>query len=243
MIDFERTHRIRRAICQALQQSQKSESQAAERNSQIVINSKREMVLLLSKWLLELKSASDISEEERREMQSLTRVSLGTWVQLQAAALQIAKDLKEAEGKEKEAVASLNKVAPYRTVTKVFAGADSKVQIKALQNNVWAAQKHCENLSAKLNQNVADRRTLGEAFFRDCLKHCDQLASTKSLGKEAGAILNRMSRETNALWVRHLKQHTEELDQIASLIAGLRESYKDQPVSSPQGNSYEFKER
>ena len=78
MLDFERTHRIRRVICQTLQQSQKSESQAAERNSQIIINSKREMLLLLSKWLLELNSASDISEEERREMQSLTRVSLGT---------------------------------------------------------------------------------------------------------------------------------------------------------------------
>ncbi len=59
------------------------------------------MLLLLSKWLSELKSASDISEAERREMQSLTRMPLGTWVQLQSVALQIAKDLKEAEGKEK----------------------------------------------------------------------------------------------------------------------------------------------
>lgn len=229
MIDFERTHRIRRAICQALQQSQKSESQAAERNSQVVINSKREMLLLLSKWLSELNSASDISEGERREIQSLTRMSLGTWVQLQSAAVQIAKDLKEAEGKEKEAIAALQRKAPFGTATRMFADSESRMQIKALQNNVWAAQRHCENLSAKLKQNVNDSRTLGEVFFHDCLKHCDKLSSTKALGKEAGAILNRMSKETNALWVRHLKQHTEELDQIAGLIAGLRESYKDKP--------------
>ena len=56
MLDFERNYRIRRAISQALQQSQKSESQVAERSRQIAIQSKQEMLLLLSKWLLELRN-------------------------------------------------------------------------------------------------------------------------------------------------------------------------------------------
>ncbi len=240
MLDFERNHRVRRAISQALQQSQKSESQAAERNRQIAIQCKREMLLLLSKWLLELNSASTISEGERQEIQSLTRVSLATWIQLQTAAVQIATDLNEAASKQKEAIAALQKKTPLGMITKMGADTESKMQIKALENNVAAAHRHCENLEARLRQNVEDRRTLGEVFFRDCLKHCDKLASTKAFGKEAGAILSRMSTETNALWVRQTKHHTEELDQLANLIAGLRESYKDDP---PQGNSYEFTER
>jgi len=233
MIDFERTHRMRRAICQALQQSQKSESQAAELSAKTAVNCKRELLLLLSKWLLELNSASPISEAERKEIQSLTRVSLGTWIHLQASAVQIAQELKEAEAKEKDAIAALQKKTPFGTATKMFADTDSKMHIKVLQNNVAAAQRHYNNVSAKFKQNVEDRRTLGEVFFRDCLKHCDELASTKALGREAGAILSRMSKETNALWVREVKQQAAELDQLAGFIASLRESYKDKSVSTP----------
>ena len=243
MLDFERNYRIRRAISQALQQSQKSESQAAERSKQIAVQCKQEILLLLSKWLLELNSASAISEAERQEIQSLTRVPLETWIQLQTASVQIAKDLKEAEEKEKEANAALQKKAPFGTATKMFADTESKMQIRDLQNAVAAAQKHYENTSARLKQNAADRRTLSEVFFRDCLKHRDKIASTKAFGKEAGAILSRLSKETNALWVRQTKQHINELDQLASLIAALRESYKEGPASPPDGNAYDLSER
>ena len=244
MLDFERNYRIRRAISQALRQSQKSESQAAERNGQIAIQCKREMLFLFSTWLLALNSASAVSEAERQEIQSLTRVPLGTWIQLQTAAAQIAKDLKEAEGKEKEANAALQKKAPFGTATKMFADTESKTQIKGLQNAVASAQKNCENTSARLRQNIVDRRTLGELFFRDCLKHYDKIASTKALGRETKAILSRLSKETNALWVRQTKQHAfEELDQLAALIAALRESYKDQSASLPEGNAYDLNER
>lgn len=243
MLDFERNYRIRRAISQALQQSQKSESQAADRNRQIAIQCKQEMLLLFSDWLLKLNSASAVSGAECQEIQSLTRVSLGMWIQLQTAAVQIAKDFQEAEGKEKEANAALQKKAPFGTATKMFADTESKQQIRELQNAVVSAQKHCENTSARLRQNAADRRTLSDLFFRDCLKHCDKIASTKAFGREAGSILSRLSNETNALWVRQTKQYLEELDQLANLIAALRESYKNQPASLPEGNAYHFYER
>ena len=189
MLDFECNYRIRRAISQALQQSQKSESQAAERSKKIAVQCKQEILLLFSKWLLELNSASAVSEAERQEIQSLTRVSLGTWIQLQTASVQIAKDLKEAEGKEKETIAALQKKAPFGTATKMFADTESKMQIRNLQNAVAAAQKHYENTSVRLKQNVTDRGTLSEIFFRDCLQKCDKIASTKAFGKEASAIL------------------------------------------------------
>ncbi len=243
MLDFERNYRIRRAISQALQQGQKSESQAAERSKQIAIQCKKDLLFLFSKWLLELNSLNAISEAERQEIQSLTRVSLEMWIQFQTAAVQTAKDLKEAEGKEKEANAALQKKAPFGTATKVFADTESKIEIKNLQSVVASAQKHCENTRARLRQNAADRETLSEAFFRDCLKHCDKIASTKAFGRGAGVILNHMSKETNALWVRQTKQHLEELDQLTNLITALRESYKDKPGSAPGGNTYDLSER
>lgn len=243
MLDFERNYRIRRAITQALQQSQKSESSAAERSRQLAIQCKREMLLLFSHWLLALNSINAVSEAERQEIQSLTRAPLGTWIQLQAAAGQIAKDLKEAEGREKEATAALQKKAPFGTATKMFADTESKTQIRGLQNAVVSAQKHCENTSARLKQNAADRRTLGKLFFQDCLKHCEKIASTKAFEREAGAILSCLSTETNALWVRQTKQHLEELDQLARLIAALRESYKNKSDAPPEGNVYDLHQR
>ena len=243
MLNFERNHRFRRAITQALQQSQKSESQAVERSRQIAIQCKREMLLLFSEWLLKLNSAHAVSEAERQEIQNLTRVSLGIWIQLQTAAVQIAKDLKEAEGKEKQAVAALQKKAPFGTATKMFADTESKMQIRDLQNAAASAQKHCENMSARLKQNGADRRTLAEAFFQDCLKQRDKITSTRAFGKEVGVILSRMTQETNALRVRQTKQHTEELNQLANLIAALRESYKDKLASPLEGNLYDLSER
>jgi hypothetical protein len=243
MIDFERNYRIRRAIFQALQQSQKSESQAAERSRQVAIQCKRDMLLLFSKWLLELNSASAVSDVERQEIQSLTRVSLDMWIQLQIVAVEISKGLKEAQGKEKEANAALQKKTPFGTATKLFADTESKMQIRDLQNSVASAQKYRENMEARLTQNAADRRTLGDAFLRDCLKQFDKIASTKAFGREAEAILSRISKETNALWVRQTRQHIEEFDQIAKLIAALRGSYKDGPASSPEGNRYDLSER
>ena len=242
MLDFERNYRIRRAISQALQQSQKLESQAAERNKQIVIQCKRELLLIFSNWLLKLDVASAVSEAERQEIQSMTRVPLGTWIDLQTAAMQIAKDLKEAENKEKEANAALQRKAPFGTATKIFADTESRMQIKNLQGAVASAQKNSENMSARLKQNVVDRQTLGEAFFRDCLKHCDKIAFTKEFGREAGTVLSRLSKETNELWVRQTKQHIEELDQLANLIAALRESYKNKPDFPLEGNAYDLSE-
>jgi len=87
-----------------------------------------------------------------------------------------------------------------------------------LENNVAAAQKHREDLSKQRGDNVKTRQALGEAFFRDCLRQWDKLALTRALGKETGVIRNRMTQETNALWMGHLKQQTEDLDQIAKLI-------------------------
>ena len=138
--------------------------------------------------------------------------------------------------KKKEANAALQKKAPFGTATKIFADTESKTQIRDLQNAVASAEKHCEKTFARLKQNEADRRTLSELFFRDCLNHCDKIASTKAFEREAGTILNRLSKETNALWVGQTKQHLSELDQLAALIATLRASYEDQPG----GNTYEF---
>lgn len=259
MIDFERTHRLRRAICQALQQGQKLESHITERSEQIAVAGKRDLLLLLSNWLLELNPASATSEAKFRELQSLTQASFEGWIHLQAAAVQNEKDLREAEDKLREAEGAFKKKAPFGAATKLLAGAESKSQIRALDSNRETARRHRESLSRAIEVNVKNRQTLAEIFFRDCLKQREKLATTQALGKEAGAILDRMNQETNAIWVGHLKQQTEEIDRVAKHIEGLRECYKDAPVSPPQphktsslqeqsevhlgqGNSYDFTE-
>jgi len=260
MIDFERTYRHRRVISQALQQSQKSESHAAELSAKVAVDCKRDLLIFLSAWLLGLNPANALTGAEREEIQSLTQMPLDRWIQLQANAVQNQKDLTEAGSRGKEAIA-LRYKAPFGAVTKVFADAESRRQIKVLQDNVAAAQKHQASVSEAARKNVAERQRLGEMFFRDCLRQPDKLASTQALGKETGLIVNRMTERTNALWVGHRKQQAGELDQIAKLLEDLRDSYKDVPpprVAPPpriapspqeqsdvqigQGNSYDFTE-
>ena len=260
MIDFERTYRHRRAIYLALQQSQKSESLAAQQSAKIAVNCKRELLIYLSAWLLELSSVNALTAAERTEIQSLTQMPLEKWVPLQLEAIQFEKDLKGAVGREKEAISLLDKAAPYRAATKMFAGAESKSQIKSLQNDVAAAQKRRENHSKAVDANVKKRQEFGEAFFRDCLRQWDKLASTQALGKEAGAILNRMTQGTNAIWAGHLKQQAECNDLIGKVFQNLDESYKQTPTTLlpqyvapapqeqsdadiPQGNLYDLKEK
>ena len=258
MIDFKHTHGLRRTIYQALQQGQKSESHAAERNEQIAVTGKRALLLLLSKWLLELNPASATSEAKFREMQGLTQISLEKWIQFQAAAVQNEKDLSDAEGKFREAENAFKKKAPFGAATKLLAGAESKSQIKILQDSVAATRRHCESLSKAIDVNVKNRQVLGETFFRDCLKQPEKLVTTQALGKEAEVIVSRMIRETNTVWEGHLKQQTEELEQIAEYVENLRRNYKDTRVApfhqykappiqeqsdehSEQGNFYDFK--
>lgn len=193
MIDLERTYRIRRAICRVMQQSQKAESQIAERSKQIAVKGKHDILVLLSAWLLDLKSASAISEAEQTAVQNLTQMSLEKWIRLQAVAMQIEKDLNKAERDEKEAIASLQQKAPYGAATRLLTDAESKSQIKVLQNNVAAAQKYRESLLDALKENVGKRQRLGETFLRDCLSQKDQLASTPVLGIEVKAILSHMT--------------------------------------------------
>lgn len=246
----------------ALQQSQQLESRAAKQSAEIAFDCKRRLLIYLSAWLLALDSANTLTAAEREELQSLTRMSLGEWIQLQAVAVQTESDLEVAEGKEKEALALLRKKAPVSTLTtltKMLAGAEAKTQIHLLQEGVAAARKSREILSTRLQQNVAKRQALGETFFQDCLGQWDKLALTQALGKETGEILNHMTLKTNAIWVGHQKQQAQELDKVARLFDSLRDSYKDSPASAPhkhkasppqkqsaahlgQGNSYDFTE-
>ena len=246
----------------ALQRSQQLESHAAKQSAEIAFECKRRLLIYLSAWLLALDSANTLTAAEREEVQKLTRVSLVEWIQLQTTAVQTESDLKEAEGKEKEALALLRKKVPVSTLTtltKILAGAEAKTQIHLLQEGVSAARRSRESLSVKLQQNLVKRQAFGEAFFKDCIRQWDKLALTQALGKEAGEILSHMTLKTNAIWVGHQKQQEQELAQVAKLFDELRDSYKNNPTSPSQkyeavtpqkqsaahlgqGNSYDFTE-
>ena len=232
MIDIEQAFRIRRVICQALQQSQKSEGQATERTADLAVACKRDLLNFLSAWLIGLKSASALTAAERGEIQSLTRMPLDRWIQLQNVAEQVEQGLKEAQAKEKEAEAALQKKTPFGSVTKAFADAESKTHISALQNNLAVALRNREAVARTLKQNVEVRQALAETFFRDCLGQPDKLALTKVLGKEVAVIHGNMVAQTNALWTGHVKQQAKELDEVAKLFDSLRASY--------MGNTYDL---
>ena len=245
MIDVNQAFRIRLVICKALQDSQKSEGRATERTADLAVTCKRELLSLLSAWLMGLKSATALTAAEHGEIQSLTRMPLDRWIQLQNEAERLEIDLKDAQGKEKEAEAALQKKTPFGSVTKAFADADSKRHIKVLQDGHAAAQRNREGVARALKQNVGKRQVLAETFFRDCLSQLDKLALTKVLGKEAAVIHGNMVAQTNALWAGHLKQQAKELDEVAKLFDSLRASYKDTSQSQgktppAQGNTYDL---
>ncbi len=234
MIDFEQTYLHRKAVYRAIQQSQKVESEIAERIGKIAVRGKQELLLLLSAWLLELTSMAFVTEEEKAELQGMTQVSLEQWVQLQSVAKQIENDLKGAETAEKAAIGAFQKEAPFGSANKLFAAGERKVKIQGLQDDAAMKQKHRESLVIALRQNTAKRQDIGEQFFRGCLTQLDKLSSSRTFGKEATTILNRMTTEISKTWAGHQKQQTEEFVQMAGLVETLRVSYKDMPAALPQ---------
>ena len=154
MIDVNQAFRIRLVICKALQDSQKSEAHATERTADLAVACKRELLSLLSVWLMGLKSTTALTAAERGEIQSLTRMPLDRWLQLQNEAERLEMDLKDVQGKEREAGSSLQKKTPFGSVTKAFADADSKRHIKTLQDGLAAAERSREGVARALKQNV-----------------------------------------------------------------------------------------
>ena len=234
MIDFEETYLHRRSVYRAVQQSQKSESLIAERIYQFAVLGKRELLLLLSAWLLGLDAVKGFSGVERAEMEQVTSISFDDWIKLQGVAAQLGRDIIEAEARDQESKAALQEKTPYGVATVLFTDAESKTKIRTLQQSVAGTQKHREGLATALRQNEAKRRSLGEAFFRDCLSHLDLLAKTQALGNAVTAIIGRMNYDINAVWLQHQKQQTEEFVQMAELVETLRVSYKDMPQALPQ---------
>lgn len=233
MINLKQTFRVRQTLNRTLQHSQQAESRVTERSAEIAIACKRDLLALLSTWLLGIKSATDLSPADRSQMQSLTRSSLDTWLHLQGEAVRLATELKAAEGAEQEAEAALSRKAPFRAVTKAFADSETKAQIKGLQNNLAAAQKWRDDLSAALKQNVALRQGYAEKFLRDCLSRLDSLTLTQALGKQAAGMRDRMVTQVNALWVDHAKQQAEDFGKIANLFGHLHTVYRDASAPSP----------
>ena len=233
MIDLKQTFRIRQTLSRALQHSQQAESRAAERSAEIAVTCKRETLALLSTWLLGVKSAADLSPADRSQMQSLTRMSLDTWVHLQAEAERIAGELKAAEGAEKVAETALNRKAPFGAATRMFADSESRSQIKGLQNNLAATQKRHDDLSAALKQNVALRQAFAEKFSRDCLSRLDSLVLTQAVGREVAAKRDHMVAQINALWANHVKQQAEDFGKIANLFGHLHTFYQEASAPPP----------
>ncbi|MGI4791052.1 MAG: hypothetical protein ACRYFS_19675 [Janthinobacterium lividum] len=234
MIDFEQTYLHRKAVYRAVQQSQKSESQVAERIGKIAVAGKQELLLLLSAWLLELDTARPLSEAERAEVAGLSQMPLEKWVLLQGVADQIETDLKAAESEEKAALAAFQKQAPFGAANKLFAAGEKRAQLQALQDEAAIKQKRRESLSIALRQNSASRQALGKTFLRDCLSWLDTLSVSQIFGKEATAIISRMTGEIGEAWAGHQKQQMEEFSQMAGLVEALRESYKGMPEVLPQ---------
>ena len=234
MIDFEQTYLHRRAVFRAVQQSQKSESQVAERIGKIAVAGKQELLLLLSAWLLELDPAVPLPEADRAEIRAITQVPLERWQELQGIAARIERDLKDAEAEEKAAQAAFQRQAPFGSANKLFAGGERRVHLQGLQDDASIKQKHRESLAIALRQNIASRQGLGETFLRDCLGQLDRLAATRTFGGAATAIIGRMTRDIAEAWAGHQKQQTEEFAQMAGLVEALRVSYKGAPSALPQ---------
>lgn len=234
MIDFEQTYLHRRAVYRAVQESQRSESQIAERIGKIAVAGKQELLLLLSAWLLEMDGTAPLPEEERADVATLSQAPLEKWQQLQGVAAQIEHDLKVAQSEERSALAAYQKHAPLGAANVLFAAGERRAQLQALQDEAALKRKHRESLAIALRQNGASRQALGETFLRDCLGQLDRLSASRTFGKEATEIIGRMTREIGEAWAGHQKQQTEEFAQMAGLVEALRVSYKDMPPALPQ---------
>lgn len=236
MLDFKQNYQNRRIILRAVQEGQKSESNVVQAVGERAIHGKRELLLLLSGWLMELKPGTKISSSERNELQALTEVSFDKWIELQKDAEQIMEELNNAEKQVAQASADKKMKAPMGFLSKMAAKDIQKQEIDKLAHVVKSAQLHCDEVKQKLKKIESDRQTLAETFFRDCFSNLKLVMATQALGTEVTEITNRMTIEINNIWGQFQEQQAHNLQEVSDAIDELRRGYTNASEFLPQAS-------
>jgi pSer/pThr/pTyr-binding forkhead associated (FHA) protein len=204
----------RRAIVLSLQAAQRSEHQLLESTAIMCRAHKAEILKLLSRWLL-AQNISNASTLERREMETLSGMSLREWDTQQSASLSIEARLNEAVRSADQANDRLTGKAPLGMITEVFATGGDKVEIRRLKKEHGLAKRKRDRTEAELQDNIESRQIIAEEFFRCCLRNIEKLSSSRALGREVSAIIVCLAHDMKQALARHA---TEQHDVISKAI-------------------------
>ena len=221
-MDFEGKYQNRRTIFRLIQEGLKAESEVVKKIGDRAVFGKKEILLLLSAWLMELKSETSILDAERNEVQSITETSLHKWIELQSEAERITIKLKSAENDFSQEKIILSRKSPIPFISRAVANDTKRKEIDAISDSAKQARSHRDDLKNDLRRNETDRQVLAERFFRDCLQNLGQLAQTQALGAEVTKITSHMTADINTIWVQFQERQSQDLIKISNAIDELK---------------------
>lgn len=226
-MDFNEALQNRRLIFDRIEECQQQEHDALKRVGERAVRGKEELLVLLSDWLLSLKTMPT-SATVTLDWQGLTTISLREWVTLQQEVNSLENNLAEARAEESRRDEVYRGVATLGFVTEAFAYFDDQQKlalIQALKGDLARARSHRENVDTQVAHNTSQRQELGERFLRDCVTNLDVLMTTSTFGLRATRIVQDMAGEMNRLWTDHASTQTYALDSIAEAVKSLRSAY------------------
>lgn len=207
----------RKAIYDTVKSSQSEEHDAIARMGEVSINHKRQLLELLSTWLLSQKQRTvPVSSQN---LLAATSISLQEWCTLQQEADGYVSKIADARKVENEADQAYWAKCPFGAVTELFADNNNSPEMSRLKQDAQAKRSHRESIEASLNANILRRQQIGEQFLRNALQNLDTVCEQDAIGRQAQQIIAQMSTQMQAAWEPCNKR---EQQRVTDMIDNLR---------------------
>ena len=207
----------RKAIYDTVKTSQLEEHHAIARMGEVSIDHKRQLLELLSTWLLSQRQRTVAVSSQN--LLAATGVSLQEWCTLQREADDYATKIAAALGVEKVAEQAYWAKCPLGVVTQVFASNENAPEISRLKNDADAKRSHRQSLESSLKTNVSRREQIGEQFLRNAMQNLDAVCEQDTIGRQAQQVIAQMSAQMKAAWE---PCNNREKQRVADMIDNLR---------------------
>lgn len=207
----------RKAIYDTVQTSQSEEHHVIARMGEVSINHKRQLLELLSTWLLSQRQRTVPTTSQN--LIAATGISLSEWCTLQREANDYTPRIADARSAERAAEQAYWAKCPYGKITEWFGDDANSPEISRLAQDVRAKRSHRESLEASLNANILRRQQIGEQFLRNALQNLDAVCEQDAIGRQAQQIMMQMSTQMKAAWE---PCNRREQQRVADMIDSLR---------------------
>ena len=220
--DAQKAFNQRRQIYLAVQEIQRLEHEVFKRISDSTTKRKRELLEILSAWLLDQKSESP----NHRQVEMLSGCPMRTWLDLQRASVPLQDEVNRCTAEARVAENEYNTAAPLRIVSEWTADGERKTHLQQLAATKNLKIANRDMATRRMDENIEARQVFAKQFLRGCLSELGQLSTTNVFGERARRVVGELATAVADEWRNHVQANSAAVASIENNIQQLRQIYR-----------------